>query len=70
MKLIVEKCPAGKEKDDNDRSRIIDCSTTDKCYDYSGKKYVDSKCKSSERCAKWSIGGGKEDDGCIRKEYC
>jgi hypothetical protein len=70
MKLKVEKCPSGKEKDDQDPSRIIDCSTVDKCYDYPNDKHVDKKCIRGERCAKWSIGNGKEADGCIRDEYC
>ena len=70
MKLKVEKCPAGKEKDERDPSRIIDCSTKDRCYDYTNDAHRDNKCRVSERCAKWSTGNGKEDDGCIRKEYC
>lgn len=70
MKLTVEKCPAGRENAERDLDRIVDCSTTTKCYDYTAKKYEDSKCISTERCAKWSTGGGKERDGCIRKQYC
>lgn len=32
FELKGDKCPAGKESDRNDRSRIIDCSSTDKCW--------------------------------------
>jgi hypothetical protein len=70
MKLVVEKCPAGKEKDTFDLDRIVACSSTTKCYDYGNEKYRDSFCPNGERCAKWSVGNRKEADGCIRKEYC